>query len=1377
MPRQLPDPDINLRDAADFILVSKLGRRALTYNTKYPLSLFWRDLISEIHRLVSSCHMPEFTDHGLPHLCSLIDRISLWTCAPDNGEPMPLVGKLSEEEAAILLTAVLIHDIGMLSQKPEDLPPDHRDYRSQDTKNLADWVRKTHVDRISRLVRRLFNDYSHDYAGLLDSDFMNDCFKVAKAHNIWPWKSDFTEMSERKQGLSAVLAVADLLDEDPGRCDTQTLLHHRQGTILNRAHWIRHGLTSGRVLVEQGIISVTLARPPGTGNLLFPVYDVLRNHYRLTLQYRESLKLLGAGDLEVDVTPEKGDLPEETNELRGWNKLPCFENQLSLLSNLLSTFFKEALLDKKRVPKKVVNILLEGKLEPVDLDFFHEIHSLRELRSEQEEILLAETKTRANMDTDSLIESNGIGKDGELLIEPSLDERREKGRQRLKDEAIKAHRAGNSALVNHCCALAIANVLEWGKENNHSLPSKEDMRWTIVLPVYWYADSYMLLPVRRLLGIMYKLDDEDSSLSQVLHSTVDLTEASMTDLKQIGEKLESVSFDWLDDYEKSNAVESVEDTALLELCVELLFILDPWSQPWESVLSKWQRLVPCSYCGKLERLQRRLDAQRSLLYPDAQNSDPPHADDRFSASDKERYILWRARLENDWDALEKVLAREVIGPHLAKTNTSDLESDEQQIDPKSDKQKTDFEFAARESTVSKVRNKVDTSRPDNDDQPPTTEFGTRGAKARNDFIHSSAFYIESDDQIVRLTRGSLMESKWPERSSVRTSRFYKQLSSLQSKNARRESRSRTDCFRLVMFSKISALRDWNLSAWMEASQQEALACQALLRFGELDGGTRAEFAIRAFESISRAGSLDAKNPEHVHFSQLIDTAPQAEKIKLVQRLTQIKPYAWDRIPQAWALLSDAMPEDSLAQVAEWSLDYSEWKKKNDQFGDLGWFSFWGDIFEYLAENHEIFTSLFPIMEKIAGDPVLWRVDFGRKDVVTHYLRFAPFDLAKKIAEKMFSRELCKDGDDHDIRWSIIYNAAHRRKELREHFRDHLIKTVSTVSQKVYLRFLQEDIDVESKEDDPELRKWILDRTKEWAGNILKRSKGKPRSFGEGPPTARIPHVIWPRDSIPQDLLQKLISVVDDERSEMNEPASALRHLDAFLRAKPDSTIPILREPILNWLKSDWQEEQTRGNQRLNSFFGGGNKEDRLCALLLLASSLAEFNHIESGAALVGCLRERRFQYPVMAMYPLTEICVLLGLQETKYMDLFDVVDFMNAMLLRAEAQGDAASGEHPAMLRILNNFANLMDPDNDGPRSIFYAPESEAKERMLEIIGRMLRLHKGHLDVGVRVQVARLSRYWHCLKPSEKPKWYTEVVETLEKDARARVRHALADPG
>lgn len=360
--RDLPDPDISLREARDFIFSSALGRKALSVAgwPNWPIAL--HDLIEVIHRLVQSCHLQEFTDHGLVHLCSLVDRLSLWECT--NGT---LVASLSNEESATLLLAVLLHDLGMLSQNEADMPDDSPAWEaSHHMKHIADWVRQTHVTRLPKLSKRIFEHAHH--SAFADSPELKLSVDIASAHQEWPWKwhGDWLA-NNRNRGLAALVAVADLLDEDAARCDTSTLLRHRDGTALNRAHWLRHTLTTNRILVNKGGISVKMQKPPGTDHILLPVFVALRNHFRLVIIYNTDLQFVNAPIDNIDFCPCTG-LPSTTNDSLGeWNTLPEYGTLRALCHHLLHSFMPEALRDTQKLNAEHLSHFQAAALEDVDL--------------------------------------------------------------------------------------------------------------------------------------------------------------------------------------------------------------------------------------------------------------------------------------------------------------------------------------------------------------------------------------------------------------------------------------------------------------------------------------------------------------------------------------------------------------------------------------------------------------------------------------------------------------------------------------------------------------------------------------------------------------------------------------------------------------------------------------------------------------------------------------------------------------------------------------------------------------------------------------------------------------------------------------------------
>lgn len=346
-PSSLPDPEINLRDSRDFILNSALGRRALACKHRdYPVLI--ADLIEAIYRLVLSCHMAEFTDHGLPHLCSLVDRLSTWE-TPAGSTEETLVDGLKPKEAARLLLATLLHDVGMLSQNPVDLPTSVSQSKNKSAAaDVASWVRQTHVDRLRALAVRLLSP-SHG-SGLLASALFDESIAIAESHQAWPWEWSGTLLDEgRNRGIAAALAVADLLDEDSARCDTFTLIEHREGSELNRAHWMRHALTEGRIRLLQGQIFVTMTRPPGARkDALKSVYSALRNHFRLAALYEEDLGTIGCQITNINITPSTGVPDQESSDFPRWKGISGFANDRAIAYQLLRTFMPIALLDNGR---------------------------------------------------------------------------------------------------------------------------------------------------------------------------------------------------------------------------------------------------------------------------------------------------------------------------------------------------------------------------------------------------------------------------------------------------------------------------------------------------------------------------------------------------------------------------------------------------------------------------------------------------------------------------------------------------------------------------------------------------------------------------------------------------------------------------------------------------------------------------------------------------------------------------------------------------------------------------------------------------------------------------------------------------------------------
>ena len=136
---------------------------------------------------------------------------------------------------------------------------------------------------------------------------------------------------------------------------------------MNRAHWLRHGLTSNRLLVKRGRIFVNMHCPPGQTPQLLPVFGALRNHFRLVSLYAADLQSVGAEIQNIDFDPGTG-IPTAVNPvLTGWDELPEYANAQALCVHLLRSFMPEALKDVDRLSPGDLTHLRRAALEDVDL--------------------------------------------------------------------------------------------------------------------------------------------------------------------------------------------------------------------------------------------------------------------------------------------------------------------------------------------------------------------------------------------------------------------------------------------------------------------------------------------------------------------------------------------------------------------------------------------------------------------------------------------------------------------------------------------------------------------------------------------------------------------------------------------------------------------------------------------------------------------------------------------------------------------------------------------------------------------------------------------------------------------------------------------------
>ncbi len=1309
MPRNLPDPNLHLRESSDFILNSRLGRLALQSEAMPGLAVFLRDLLEEMHKLAQSCHLPEFTDHGLPHVCSLVDRISEWTCVSQEGGATHLCDLIAQEEGAVLLLATIFHDIGMLSQNPEDMPdsrPDDLDLEFQDT---AYWVRKTHVMRMRGLLRRLFGDHSlHNrlFTNIDAQDPVERAFKVAETHDKWPWEEEgLLALPQRDQGLAAVLAVADLLDEDATRCDTDTLLHHRQDSMRSIGHWIRHGLTLHRVGISEGKVRVDLGHPRSTDAGFDVVYSALRNHYRLVGLYNKALTGIEAGELTVDLVPQTGIPGTEAGGVRDWQRLDGLATQEALVFHLLSSFWDFALLRGKT--KAELEQLGAGELEEIDLTFLDHIHIKDgvEMRSFDEQCFYA-------LLADFGKESDTTSETAEPQTKAIL--RREIALDFLKKRALKAHRRGEGNQVNLFVALAIEHVHTWQTETpkedsvRQASVSFADWCWSIVLGLYWLVDNQVLARLKETLRNSAPSSKQEEDLKQVLQALMDLVWEPLYEGKHLTDTLRKSELSWI-------CEENSEETeVMLGFLIEMLFRRDivKMKSRWSDLALHWlgileNRPQASRVQRGLERMRTRLSVQAKVVWPGITGRDPEYLDTLLSQDELKLYQAWQALLNMEWKSLDSLLmdltpALSVETPHKIAAyrlhNTTRLLRG----------------FKGDPQSIGVMRSRLHIG------------FGLIRSKALREAV----------------------EASW-------------------GKTEPGKANERFHAFRLALLGQIDALRHWDLVTWLVVAQELMWINLELIRHV----GPSPEFAVQALWWGVLSLNLNVKDSGVRKAVGILEVADEKFRSMIVQALLRTRPIEYAKAATLFGQMSDAIPENLLCDVAEWYVQYVQYPQRGYQL-ELFPLSFWADILPVVDEAMaaEICRTLEPAMKVYFQIPAVWVHDAKEKKMLTLYLKHTPLDVAVKSAVGMLQMaDVPPEADE--VRWTLVYNATRTRKEFRDRVKDELSSSAHYAHTKYYAQFLEDNETGPRSGEQSELRDFCRTRILSFADVILSRSDGRSISLASAIPASIVGQVEW-RDE-DRDVIDRLIQVVDKEQYCAHlEKEEAIAIVAKIVAKGPQSLAHRVTGHLLHWLNQPpvgHSAFDTWSGPLSPMQFSGPGPDDIISNLAFLASEMVTKSPDNIVETVGRWVMRQRFSSSPKTWAEIIFLAMTIAKHGPPSLNL-QMAASAQVVLARALQNAFTSPDGDAELIHVLSQIRSLMD-QSQTTYNIYSGIDKDARDWFLWAVKDVIQQIVSYPNHDVRAAAARLLRLWK--EQGSLPDELNETVTKFESDARGIVRYQI----
>lgn len=834
-------------------------------------------------------------------------------------------------------------------------------------------------------------------------------------------------------------------------------------------------------------------------------------------------------------------------------------------------------------------------------------------------------------------------------------------------------------------------------KSNSLLLSVKDFYWAFALALYWFSDDYMFFLMDDVFKSLEARDTREEPVLSVIRACLYMIEQPFADAASTAKELKKHAADWL------TRETECEDVVLLTLAVELIWWHRPEGSEWRDTVRLWQSQTYTNVHQELEKTGFRLELQSRLLHGTGISDE-----DETLLSSVETGMLvkaWDTFLNGDWKALDDVLKQ--------LSNISSFDSP----------------FAV-----------------------PLFHLH-----------HLSRFYRNAlEPQIIGLTRRKVQVAKTDMFGEMRDGSFYRKLSQLwQMQGSYKGASERFHCFRIAMLNELSAIRGWDLAAWMDGVAQEHSAARELFRFENEPFSS--EIALWVVRSGVLSHTFKTDDRVLMRAIQMLDRASDEERAELVGFLLSARKYYWSDVLSAFSLLSDAIPESLLESTANWCNTVYQILPFGTSPSRV--LSIWRDVFGKTSDSDKLCSMVYPIAKMTAHD---WRSWGDEEYGLQEYMISAPIECALGIVDAMFSVTI----PDHDSfylrRWGMVYNTALERREIAQACRKWLVSGAKRPAERLYLSFLYPDFATGTESVEIQVQQQCRESAIGAAQAIAKRNQPS-GVLGGGIDHTMFGHINWPEPE--PEMITILMSAVDAPFANSNEISSSLICLSKLVMKGHESHAKMVRKRFLSWLtispKGTENAWSTRKGPLSAAQINTWGPEEIFIGLCHLAVAMYIRDRRSVAKPIANWIIRNSFVAPLKGNALFFYLTCLISLSSA-----FTQADFLSCMqtcFMRSSQRTGEVPPDESKLPRLLGQIKALLKPDSTEPARITIMQDS--KRRLLfKTLTSWLAICSRSDDALVRLEIAQIIDYWKHYETL--PADLEVIADQLKRDARARVRSA-----